>query len=222
MAKSIIHREGYGIIMGFASAALLLTAILLYGVDSIGLTITAGIAWVLTLFSLYFFRDPERQVAGTDETIVSPADGKVIEISDAEEKEFMRTRARKVSIFLNVFDVHVNRAPTAGQVRYFRYQQGKFFRAYLEAASSQNEQTIIGVEYEGRRLVFKQIAGLIARRISCDIREGHRLVRGERIGMIKFGSRVDIFLPLEVELRVQLGDRVKGGESIIGVFRHVS
>lgn len=217
-----MHREGYGIIFSFAGAALLLLLLAYLGVDSPVMRWLALGLLGFALFSAYFFRDPERAIPDIPDAVLSPADGKVIEISEMEEEEFLKSRCRKISIFLNLFNVHVNRSPMSGTVRYFRYQKGKFLRANLPDASLRNEQTVIGLENGSRRLVFKQIAGLIARRISCDLREGHRVKAGERMGIIKFGSRVDVFLPLDTTLQVALGDRVRGGVSVIGMFSDVS
>ncbi|MDQ7052872.1 MAG: phosphatidylserine decarboxylase family protein [candidate division KSB1 bacterium] len=218
-----MHREGYGPLLAFLLVSVVMTLDSLFWSRSGLVTALAGLGWFLTVFTGYFFRDPDRTIPEETGAIVSPADGRIIEISEVEEPEFLQQKATKVSIFMSVVDVHVNRAPISGTVKYFRYQKGRFLRAYLDEASIENEQTIIGVENGNQRLVFKQIAGLIARRVSCDVREGHKISRGERIGIIKFGSRVDLFFPVgEVELRVQLKEKVKAGESIIGVFKHVS
>ncbi len=218
-----MHREGFGPLIAFALVSVVMTVDGVYWTGGKVVTVLAVLGWILTLFTVFFFRDPDRQIPHQPGAVVSPADGRIIEISETEEPEFLQQRATKVSIFLSVFDVHVNRAPMEGQVKFFRYQKGRFFRAYLDEASTENEQTLIGLENGNQRLLFKQIAGLIARRIVCDLREGHKVQRGERIGMIKFGSRVDLFFPVgSVELKVQLKDKVKAGESIIGVFKHVS
>jgi phosphatidylserine decarboxylase len=217
-----VHREGYVIVLAFSAAAIVISSMMFAGASGILLNGLSILLWMLTFFSIYFFRDPERTIPDNESAILSPADGKVIEISEAEESEYLKMRSRKISIFLNIFDVHVNRSPMAGVVKFFRYQKGRFFRANLKKASFENEQTIIGIENGKRQLVYKQIAGLIARRISCDLREGHKVKSGERMGIIKFGSRVDIFMPLDVELKVAIGDRVRGGVSLLGVFRDVS
>ncbi len=182
------------------------------------LTILTGI---FSVFNMYFFRDPERVIPDNPRAILSPADGKVVQITEVEEKEFFKGRVTRVSIFLSVFNVHVNRIPISGKVEYFAYLPGKFLAAFNDKASEENEQTAIGIESpEGHKVMFKQIAGIIARRIVCTVREGYRVKAGEKMGMIRYGSRVDVFFPPDqVELKVQLGDRVKGGETIIGVFR---
>ncbi|MFQ5629247.1 MAG: phosphatidylserine decarboxylase family protein [bacterium] len=217
-----MHREGYGIIFAFFTTVIVITLIVLAGVEGVFLHTLFIVFWLLALFSLYFFRDPNRAIPDNDAAILSPADGKVIELSETEESEFLKTSSRKISIFLNVFDVHVNRCPIGGEVKFFRYQKGRFLRANLKKASLENEQTIIGIAKKNRQIVFKQIAGLIARRISCDLREGHKVKAGERMGIIKFGSRVDVFMPLNVEIKVKIGDRVTGGVSLLGVYKDVS
>jgi len=193
----------------------------------IGLLIVAGIvAWfasmwfavipfVLALFIMWFFRDPERTIPAEPNAIVSPADGKVTHVVpiDSEGKEGTR-----ISIFLNVFDVHVNRAPISGKIREAVYRKGCFRNAMDPACADQNEQNIVTLEGEGRTVVMKQIAGLIARRIVFNKKVGDRIARGERLGMIKFGSRTDVILPSNVRLAVREGDHVKGGSSVLGHF----
>ncbi|MGA7244611.1 MAG: phosphatidylserine decarboxylase family protein [Terracidiphilus sp.] len=167
---------------------------------------------LLAAFFLWFFRDPQRTVPKDAGLVVSPADGLVTETVRIETPEGPRQR---VSIFLNVFDVHVNRSPIAGEVTAVRYQKGKFLNAMNQECAERNEQNIVTVRGEGIEIVFKQIAGLIARRIVFNHREGDRVERGQRVGLIKFGSRTDIILPAEAEIRVKTGERVKGGSSII-------
>ncbi len=185
------------------------------------LIVMAVLTGIFSLFNMYFFRDPERTVPEDPNAILSPADGKVVQITEVREDDFFKAPVTRVSIFLSVFNVHVNRVPISGKVEYFRYLPGKFIAAFNEKASLDNEQTVIGiVDSNGRKVMFKQIAGIIARRIVCILREGHRVTSGERMGMIRYGSRVDVFFrPEEVELKVKKGDKVTGGETIIGVFR---
>lgn len=164
--------------------------------------------YVLALFCLYFFRDPERKIP-EGPVAVSPADGKVVAVKpDA-------AGSNRISIFLNIFDVHVNRTPIAGKVMCVKYHQGKFLVASREEASHSNEQNTITVEGGGSRVVFKQIAGLIARRIICYKKAGDIVEAGERVGLIKFGSRVDVFLGPEWDVAVQIGERVAAGSSVI-------
>lgn len=212
-----MNREGYGLIIG----TVLFTAVTAIGALTTPyfyLKVIAIIGFILTLFCLWFFRDPKRDIPGDANLVLSPGDGKVVDIQSETESEFIKGRATRVSVFLSVFDVHVNRVPVSGRVGFFRYQKGSFVNAYKSAASDVNEQTIIGIENGDFRMVFKQIAGLIARRIVCNLREGHVVKAGERCGIIKFGSRVDIIVPEQVDVKVNLKDRVKGGETVIGVM----
>lgn len=214
-----MHREGYGILMGLATAALLLTI----GYQQLGglaLRMLSLTLWVLAAFTVFFFRDPDRDIPSGDGVVISPADGTVIGIDEVYEPEFVGTRTRRVSIFLSPFNVHVNRVPYDGEVKYFRYQTGRFNVASQPAASTENEQTIIGLETKDGKILFKQIAGILARRIVCDLQEGHRVRRGERFGIIKFGSRMEVFLPLDAEIKVRLREKIKAGESIIGELKH--
>jgi phosphatidylserine decarboxylase len=169
-------------------------------------------ALFLAAFFLWFFRDPNRVIPGEAGALVSPADGRVTEVSPMISNGVMGLR---ISIFLNVFDVHVNRSPIAGVIREVRYQRGKFINAMSAASAEQNEQNVVSVEGDGRTVVFKQIAGLLARRIVFDKKVGDRVERGERIGLIKFGSRVDVLLDASAVLEVKVGDRVKGGSSVL-------
>ena len=169
-------------------------------------------ALVLAGFFLWFFRDPQRVIPATAGAVVSPADGKVTDVSTVELEDGPR---RRISIFLSVFDVHVNRSPIAGVIRDARYQCGQFRNAMGAASAEHNEQNIITVEGEGQKLVFKQIAGLLARRIVFTKKIGDPVERGERVGMIKFGSRTDILLDAGADVQVKVGDRVKGGSSVL-------
>ncbi len=179
---------------------------------------------VLLLFTLYFFRDPRRVPPGDERTIVSPADGKVVDIEEVDEPEVIGGKALRVGIFLSIFNVHLNRAPLAGRVNFVKYRPGKFLAAFNERATSENESNTIGLETGhaapgggALRLKVKQISGIIARRIVCACREEQELARGERFGMIKFGSRTELYLPVgAAELAVGIGDKVRGGRTVIG------
>ena len=168
---------------------------------------------VLAGFFMWFFRDPERSIPDDPGAVVSPADGKVTSVARTKinGKEFQR-----ISIFLNVFNVHVNRSPMAGIVRSAHYRQGKFLNAMNPNCAECNEQNTVAVEGEGRTVIFKQIAGLLARRIVFSKKIGDRVERGERVGLIKFGSRTDVLLDTSAEIKVRDGDQVKGGSSILG------
>ena len=167
---------------------------------------------LLAGFFLWFFRDPERAIPQESGALVSPADGKVTDVSIVTTAEGRQTR---ISIFLSVLDVHVNRSPIAGVIRDIRYQRGKFLDARSKDCADQNEQNIVTVEGDGQRVIFKQIAGLLARRIVFNFKVGDRLERGQRVGLIKFGSRTDVLLDTSARVAVKVGDRVKGGATVV-------
>jgi len=170
---------------------------------------------LLAGFFLWFFRDPERQVPALAGAVVSPADGRVTAASPVEVEGQPRTR---ISIFLNIFDVHVNRAPIAGRISKVEYRAGKFHNAMGAGSAVENEQNVVTVEGDGHTVIFKQIAGLLARRIVFWKAVGEATARGERVGLIKFGSRVDVFLDRSAALQVKVGDKVKGGSSVLAVL----
>ncbi len=181
---------------------------------------TGGWAWgilpiLLAAFFLWFFRDPERAIPTAPGLIVSPADGLVTETVSISTPDGPRQR---ISIFLSVFDVHVNRSPIGGVLSTVRYQKGKYLNAMNPTSAEANEQNIVTVRGEGIEITFKQIAGLLARRIVFPFREGDTVTRGQRVGLIKFGSRVDIVLPAEAALQVKVGERVKGGASVLAAM----
>lgn len=167
---------------------------------------------VLAAFFLWFFRDPERIIPQDAGAVVSPGDGKVTDVSPATSGNVKLTR---ISIFLSVFNVHVNRSPITGTISEIRYQRGKYLNAMNRASAEENEQNIVTVDGDGQTVVFKQIAGLLARRIVFHPKVGDRLERGQRVGLIKFGSRVDVLLDASATLQVKVGDRVKGGASVL-------
>lgn len=196
----------------YGISLLAVAVIVWFGTHWVSLT---SIPVLLAAFFLWFFRDPEREIPAGDGVIVSPGDGKV------EEAEWIETTAGsrfRVSIFLSVFDVHVNRVPISGKVTLMEYREGQFLNAMNPESAVLNEQTLIVIEDGKQSVSFKQISGLLARRIICDLKTGDMVQRGQRMGMIKFGSRVDVLMPADVELRVKPGDRVKGGSSVLGVL----
>jgi phosphatidylserine decarboxylase len=170
-------------------------------------------------FIFYFFRDPERAIPADPAAIVSPADGKVVDIVS---EEFDSRSGTRISIFLSIWNVHVQRAPVGGRIAEVAYRPGRFYGAYRARASGENEQNVIYMDTPHGILVFKQIAGAIARRVLCWKRKGETVTRGERVGLIRFGSRVDIWLPLEAEITVRRGQMVKGGESILGKWTSIA
>ena len=201
-------RDGY-----FYALALVAAAVLIGWLAS---PLWAIIPCLLAAFFLWFFRDPERTIPQEPGAVVAAADGLVTDVSAVGvgvEKQL------RISIFLSVIDVHVNRSPIAGVVRDIRYQRGKFLDARNKACADENEQNIVTVEGEGQRVVFKQIAGLLARRIVFTSKVGDRLERGQRVGLIKFGSRVDVLFDSAASVQVKVGDRVRGGASILAYLQ---
>jgi phosphatidylserine decarboxylase len=171
----------------------------------------------ITLFIVFFFRNPKRKIPSLENIILSPADGKIIHVGECEEDRFLKKRVLKVSIFMSILDVHLNRAPVSGRVLQRSYHPGRFLVANAEKSSLLNEQNAMILETEDRlKILLIQIAGFVARRIVCYAKADDTLRRGEIFGMVRFGSRVDLFLPLEVKVIVRIGQHVKGGESIIG------
>ena len=208
-ARVPVAREGYPFIlaMGFVS---LVSAILHFALAAI-------LFLVISLFCLYFFRDPERVAPVDDDAIVSPADGKVILIEKVFDEHFVREHVYKVSIFMNIFNVHVNRVPFPGRVVDIKYAPGTFYAANTERGALANESCGVVVECKPDwRYAVVQVAGVIARRIVCRAERGDELARGERFGLIRFGSRVDLYLPQNVQLEVEVGQKVKAGESVLG------
>ena len=176
------------------------------------------LAFVLTLLVLwvaYFFRDPERSGPRGADLVISPADGRVIDIKEVDEPAFLQGRAIRISVLMNVFNVHVNRYPVSGKVAYVHYNPGKFLNAAADKASLENEQSSIGVQAGRHRVLFRQIAGLIARRIVTYSREGDDAGQGERMGLIRFGSRVDVFVPVGSVVKVQLGEKPQAGVTVL-------
>jgi phosphatidylserine decarboxylase len=193
------------------------TAVLTFFFWLLGWQAVAFLGIVLTLFIAFFFRNPKRKIPNLQNVILSPADGKVIFVGEAQEKRYLQDKALKVSIFMSVFDVHINRSPVSGKVFKTVYNPGEFFVANAEKSSLLNEQNAIILLTEDRfKILVVQIAGLVARRIVCYAKAGALLKRGEIFGLIRFGSRVDLYLPLSVNPLVRVGQKVKGGESIIG------
>lgn len=210
-------KEGLGIIFFslILTIILFLLSVLTRSKILSGLTV---IFLVITLFIVFFFRDPERKITQGEGIILSPADGKIVEIAPFSENGFLNSGGTKVSIFLSLWDVHINRNPISGVVKYSKYTSGSFNAAYKEKASTENEQNELGLGNDQVKLILKQIAGTIARRIVCRIKEGDQVNIGERFGMIKFGSRAELLLPEKVKISVKINQKVKAGETIIGTY----
>lgn len=174
--------------------------------------------WLVVLFVLQFFRDPPRSIPGDGRTVVSPADGRIVAVESTRDA-YLERDAVKISVFMNVFNVHSNRSPVDGEVRQAWYHPGKFFNAALDKASLENERNALWLKTAtGADVTCVQIAGLVARRVLCYVKPGDRLSRGERFGFIRFGSRVDVYLPSSASVKIALGDKVQGGSSILAVL----
>ncbi len=211
-----IASEGYILII--PGLGILTALIIAYALTQVHILIYPLLgAFLLTFFITWFFRDPDRAVPDNSLGIISPADGKVIALDDRIPEYFKGYKTR-LSIFLSIFNVHINRLPVSGQVSRLEYHPGKFHAAFSEKASDQNEHTIIEITNIQGKLGFCQRAGTLARRIVCNLRDGQNISAGERFGMIRFGSRVDIYMPENVRLLSRLGDHVLAGETVLGEF----
>lgn len=211
-----IAAEGYPFIAGFAAVTALLGLLGQY--LHFGFFIPAGIFMFLTIFTLFFFRNPERSTPGNENWVVAPADGVVIVSGEATEPH-TSAQMQKISIFMSVFNVHVNRTPISGKVLDSFYTKGKFYDVRDERASFENEQQGLVLETAtGARMVVVQVAGLIARRIVCYAKVGDLLTRGRRYGLIRFGSRLDIYLPLGTKVKVSMGQKTVAGETVLGIL----
>ena len=213
-------REGYltmALVTVVSAVIIYVTLTFLHHWISYLIVPTDFILWAIVI---YFFRDPERTPPEGDNLIISPADGKVVLIKEIEENIYLKGSATQISIFLSPLDVHVNRNPISGKLEYLKYHPGKYLMAWDENASNLNERADFGVLHSsGTKLFFKQITGFLARRIVYHIKEGDHLVVGERFGMMKFGSRMDIIVPDNVEISVKVGDRTWAGTSILGTIK---
>ena len=206
-----LAREGYPFIL----ASIFVTIVTWLA----GLCVAGYIFLGITVFIVSFFRDPERYIPSGEDSIVSPADGKVIVVKRVTEGRILKAEAIQISIFMNVFNVHVNRVPASGRVSEVFYNPGKFFSADKDKASLENEQNALLIEAEnGKKFAVNQIAGLIARRIVCYAKKGDMIEKGKRFGMIRFGSRLDVYLPVDCRVNVKEGDRVLAGSSILAYW----
>ncbi len=211
-------REGFP----FIGAAVVLAGAgwaLALGRRSWALWIPAAVLTLVALWVAYFFRDPERSGPRGDALVIAPADGRVVHVTEVDEPAFMGGRAVRVSIFMNVFNVHVNRYPVSGTVAYVHYNPGKFLNAAVEKASLENEQMSVGLDHGGTRVLLRQIAGLVARRIVTYSTVGDAARQGERMGLIRFGSRVDVFLPPNAAVRVRVGQTTAAGVTVLAELR---
>lgn len=216
-----IHREGYLILL----ITTLLCVGIIYGAEylfphnEVVRSLFAVAAIVLFVLVLQFFRNPNRFTPVNENHIIAPADGKIVVIEEVEESEYFKDRRLQVSIFMSPINVHVNRNPIAGVVRFYRYHAGKYLAAWHPKSSTENERTTVVIrDNAGHEVLFRQIAGALARRICCYVEEGQRVQQGKEMGFIKFGSRIDLYLPLGTKVNVKLGDKTKSGESVIAEF----
>jgi phosphatidylserine decarboxylase len=206
-------------IVGITTLGFIFLVIINFFISSKVLIILTVITGFVFLFNFFFFRDPQRNIPAGDHIILSPADGKIIKIAEIDEPLYFKEKTQMISIFMSVFNVHVNRIPLSGKIEYLDYQVGKFLAAFDHKASEDNEQSIIGISDGRQKILFKQIAGVIARRIVYNIKMGQEVKQGDRFGLIHYGSRLDIFVPLNVDIRVKLDDKVTSGETIIGEYK---
>ena len=205
--------EGWPFVLGGAAFSVVVYLLWPRGIP------LAALGLLLSLFSLWFFRNPDRTPPSGAGIVVSPADGRIVYAGESPSGRYAPVAGKRVSIFMSPVDVHINRAPVTGRVASVRYHKGAFHVASVEKASLMNEQNGVAVVTpEGHTVTYVQIAGMIARRIVCDLKEGDAVRQGQRVGMIRFGSRVDLYLPAEARLSVVPGDRVRAGESVIGVL----
>jgi phosphatidylserine decarboxylase len=207
--NSIIVREGFPFIIPLGIFTLIFSFF--------GIIWVASLFFIATCFVAWFFRNPEREFADGAKAVISPADGEIIKIENVMERDFLKGPAQKISVFMNVFDVHVNRMPYSGTVDAIEYNKGKFFSANLDKASELNERNTVLIKTDdGEKILTVQVAGLIARRIECWVKEGMHVRKGERFGLIRFGSRLEVFLPPDAIISAGVGDKVRAGETLIG------
>ena len=217
-----LHREGYtSIFLTFLFIMAMLAIInIIWPQQSIWHYIAYSLLFLLFIIILQFFRSPRRNITPDDLKIIAPADGKVVVVEQTEETECMYDNRIQVSIFMSPLNVHVNRYPVGGTISYFKYHPGKYLMAWNPKASSENERTTILVDTMVHgEILIRQIAGALARRIVCYATEGEKVHQADEMGFIKFGSRVDVFLPLSAAIKVKPGDKVTGGETVIGIFK---
>ncbi|KAA3621353.1 MAG: phosphatidylserine decarboxylase family protein [Bacteroidetes bacterium] len=211
----IIHKEGYKIVFGLTAILLALNVTLsrFFPILTIFIALASFIIW---FFVFWFFRNPKREVSTIqDEIIYAPADGRIVAIEEMEETEYFKDKRLQVSIFMSPYNVHVNRNPTSGKVNYYKYHQGKYMVASHPKSSTENERSTLVIENDNGEIMLRQVAGAIAKRIRTYLKVGEQIVQGNELGFIKFGSRVDLFLPLDAKVEVELEQKVKGNRTVI-------
>lgn len=214
----MIAREGYSTI----AITVVISVFVCYGASFIShwsAYVIYGVMILLTALIIFFFRDPERSIPEDENLVIAPADGKIVKIDEVDEDVYLNSRARQVSIFLSPLDVHVNRVPATGKIEYVKYHPGAYLMAWDHRASEMNERADFGLMHPSQhRIFFRQITGFLARRIVYRLNRGDEVKAGDRFGMMKFGSRMDILVPLSVEIHVREGERTVGGETVLGTI----
>lgn len=216
-----IHREGRTLLFGLLVVLFALNGAISYffAEASVLQNVIIGVSMIIYVLILQFFRIPVFEVQKDTKKVLAPADGKVVVIEETEETEYLKSRRKQISIFMSPVNVHVNRMPVAGTVSYFKYHPGKYLVAWHPKSSTENERTtVVAKMNNGTEILFRQIAGALARRIKWYVKEGQKLDQGDEFGFIKFGSRVDIFLPLNAKVNVQIGQVTRGGKTVIAEF----
>jgi phosphatidylserine decarboxylase len=216
-----IHREGRTLLFGLLVVLFAINGAISYffAEASVLQNIVIGVSVIIYILILQFFRIPVFEVQKDIKKVLAPADGKVVVIEETEETEYLKSRRKQISIFMSPVNVHVNRMPVAGTVSYFKYHPGKYLVAWHPKSSTENERTtVVAKMSNGTEILFRQIAGALARRIKWYVKEGQKLDQGDEFGFIKFGSRVDIFLPLNAKVNVQIGEVTRGGKTVIAEF----
>ena len=214
----MVAREGIPFILVAAAVEIVALLALVWRPGALTAVI-ALVCAVLTVWVVWFFRDPERMGPRGPNVVIAPADGRVVQVMEVDEPAYMGGRAIRVAIFMNVFNVHVNRYPVSGRVAYRHYNPGKFINAADDKASLDNEQASVGLESGGRKVLVRQIAGLIARRIITYAKEGDTAIQGDRFGIIRFGSRVDVYLPVGTDVKVKIGAHTVAGTTLLAEFK---
>lgn len=213
-----LHREGRGILLGLFTVLSLIVFSLFYFTNPLGGYIASAVALILFLLVAQFFRVPRRTVSVEDGQVLCPADGKVVVIEEVEESEYFNDKRIQISVFMSPLNVHVQWAPIPGKVKLAKYHEGLFLVAWHPKSSTDNERTTLVIEGEKHEVLFRQIAGAVARRIRYYIKEDQQIAKGEEVGFIKFGSRVDIFLPLGSEVKVGIDEKVTGRKTVLAVL----
>lgn len=214
-----IHKEGYRIILVTFLIATVINIVVFYfsGQNLLALKIAALLTFILLFLIVSFFRSPHRESFHNEDAILAPADGKIVVIEEVEESEYLKTKCIQVSVFMSPANVHINWFPVSGVIKYFKHHSGRHQAAFLPKSSTENERSSIAIEHENRvSILIRQVAGAMARRIVSYVEEGKKIEQGDQLGFIKFGSRVDMYLPLGTKIDVELDQKVSGKQTIIG------